>query len=127
MILPIYYSHSAYRKAALWFDFNEEAVGHFSLFQVDRREAYSRAVTRGTIQHEIFEGRHAVILGEDSELVLRINCRSVAGRLEDSVPYGLAVSLEVSEETNIPIYEEIRARIRPVVGIQLQPEAGAST
>lgn len=39
--------------------------------------------------------------------------------LSDAIPYSLAVSLEVAPETEIPLYEEIRARL--LVGVAVAP------
>ena len=49
---------------------------------------------------------------------IKVNCREDAGKIVAPVPYGIAVSLEVSEGIDIAIYEEIRARITPAIQIQ---------
>jgi hypothetical protein len=46
-------------------------------------------------------------------LALAVNCRSDAGSLRDEVPYAMAVTLEVAEHLDIPIYDEIKVRLRP--------------
>lgn len=47
-------------------------------------------------------------------LKLRVQCKKDAtSRLDERIPYGLAVTMEVKDE--IPVYEQIRERIRPRV------------
>jgi hypothetical protein len=48
---------------------------------------------------------------------MRVSCRADAGKLVDEIPYGLSVTLEVEERAGIPIYDEVRTRIRPAVAI----------
>ena len=117
-LTPVNPHHSAYRKAALWFgpgrgnattEYFEQAL------RVRRVEVDARATQRGTVQHEVFEGRSAVVFGNDANLEIQVNCRSEAGKLEERVPYGFAVTLEVGQEVDVPVYDEIRARIRPPV------------
>ena len=112
---PINPTHRRYRQAALWFEKVEPASG--SVFS-GRREVDHNMVRRGTLQHEIFEGKAASTFVDGDVLRLRINCREDAGGLGDSrIPYGLAISLEVAEELRLPIYDEVVIRIRPAVRI----------
>jgi len=47
-----------------------------------------------------------------------VECREDAGGLKGAtVPYGIAVSLEVETELAIPLYEEMQERIRPQVQV----------
>ena len=41
-----------------------------------------------------------------------MNCRADAKALSGEVPYRLAVSLQVAEDVDIPIYREIRDKIK---------------
>ncbi len=63
-----------------------------------RRDAEWRTVHRGTVQHEIFEGARAVVVEEGVRLTIKVNCKEDAGRLTESVPYAIAVTLEVAPE-----------------------------
>jgi Subtilase family len=112
---PINPSHRAYRRAALWFDPPKDEL------QVDRTESDWQAVKRGTVQHEILEGEKASAFVEDQALEILINCRADAGDLTDTVPYAVVATLEVAEGIEIPIYDEIQTRIRPVVPIRPTP------
>ncbi|VVB65268.1 Uncharacterised protein [uncultured archaeon] len=109
---PINPSHRAYRKAALWFDPPKDEL------LVDRQEADWQAVKRGTVQHEILEGEKAAPFVEDQALEILVNCRADAGDLSETIPYAIAVTLEVAEGIDISIYNEIQTRIRPPVSVR---------
>lgn len=99
---PVNPMHQAWRRADLWF--KHEARG------IDRTQADMRAAGRSTIQHEVWEGAKALqIRGRD--LDIQVSCREDAGTLEDSVPYALAVTLEVADTLRIDLYGQVRAAI----------------
>jgi hypothetical protein len=54
---------------------------------------------------------------EGDSLQVKVNCRADAGEFPEGARYALAVTLEVAEEEQLPIYEEIRTRIRPTITI----------
>ncbi len=109
---PIAASTQRYRTASLWFEVEGPTL------VPDRRDPDWRAVRRGTVQHEVFEGERAVPLSDGDSLTIKVNCRKDAARIQEPVAYGLAASLEVAEESDIPIYDEIRARIASTVEIR---------
>lgn len=76
-------------------------------------------VLRGTVQHEILEGKSRIsAYEEDGHILLHVTCKKDATeKLDDAIPYGLAVTLEVAEGVDVPIYQQIRARIKPQVAI----------
>ncbi len=82
-----------------------------------RQEADHNQVLRGTVQHEILEGEGQIsAYREDGHILLHVTCKSDATeKLDDVIPYGLAVTLEVAESVAIPIYQQMRARIKPQV------------
>ena len=69
------------------------------------------------MQHEVLEGKKQIQAFEDGEtLRIRVTCKKDAtARLDAVIPYGLAVTLEAKED--IPIYQQVRAKIKPKVGI----------
>jgi hypothetical protein len=97
----------------LWLD-----VPNHSVLAVGRTQADPHAALRGTLQHEVFEGKKAAVYGDDLDIVVRVNCQADAGSLVGEVPYAIACSLEVAEGVEVPIYDEVRARLglRVVVG-----------
>jgi hypothetical protein len=73
---------------------------------------------RGTVQHEILEGEEATAYGDGRSIQIPVNCRAQTGKLDEIIPYALAISLEVAPRTPIPIYDQIRARLRVPVAIR---------
>lgn len=107
---PINPQSRAYRCARLWLSKPEQTLAP------QRAEAEWRSVRNGTLQHEIWEGEAAAVFADGEDLVIRVNCREDGGKLQGSIRYGLAVSIEAAEELQLPIYEEVRA----VIAIQEQ-------
>ena len=109
---PINCVRQNYRIAHLWFDPKNNLAP-------DRVDADYQAVTRGTVQHEVLEGAEAVDFQDGEMIAIRVNCRADAGDIPRPIKYGLAITLEVAEGVAIPIYEEVRERLRiriPVTG-----------
>jgi hypothetical protein len=70
-------------------------------------------VGRGTVFHEHYHGQRAVPFLDAGHLALRVWCREQATGVASPIRYGLAVTLEADAE--IPIYEQIRDRLRPAI------------
>lgn len=121
---PIHPRHHRYRRAHVWLTRysgrrkEDDALQRLGLQRVG---AEQYLVRRGTVQHEIYEGERATTYGDDEALTFQVNCRSDAGQLERLVRYGLAITLEVEERTGLPIYDEIRTRIRPPIAPPITP------
>jgi len=113
---PISVSTQKYRTASLWFEMRNNALA------ATRTDADSRAVQRGTVQHEVFEGQKAEPFIDGDVIEIKVNCRKDAGKIQHPIAYGLVVSLEVAEGVDIAVYNEIRTRIAPA--IQIQPSTG---
>ena len=109
---PLAVSTQRYRTASLWFEVEGGTLAP------NRQEAEWHAVRRGTVQHEVFEGKSAVPISDGDSLTIKVNCRKDAAKMYESVAYGLAVSLEVAEGIDIAIYNEIRTRIASAIEIR---------
>lgn len=94
-----------YRIAHLWFDPKNHLATH-------RVCADHHAVQRGTVQHEVLESAKAVDFQDGETIGIKGNCRADAGDIPEPIRYGLAVTLEVAEGIAIPIYQEVRNRLR---------------
>ncbi len=105
-----------YRIAQLWFDPSNQLAP-------DRMHADFRAVTRGTVQHEVLEGDTAVDFQDGEMIAIKVNCRAEAGQIPEPIRYGLAVTLEVAEGIVIPIYQEVRDGLR----VRVPVSRGAGT
>jgi len=112
---PIAPRSRAYRGIRLFFTPPEKAT----VLRGNRRDVDGKAVSRGTVQHEVLEGESAMDIAEDAELKIPVAC--FADALDElptaGIPYALAVSLEVAPKTGLPIYEEVRERIQPRVRV----------
>ena len=115
---PISASTQKYRTASLWFEMNNNGLAP------TRSDADWRAVRRGTVQHEVFEGQRAEPFIDGEVIEIKVNCREDAGKIHNPVAYGLAVSLEVAEGLDIAVYNEIRTRIAPAIQIQQATDQG---
>lgn len=115
---PISASTQKYRTASLWFEMSNNRLAP------TRRDADWRAVRRGTVQHEVFEGQRAEPFIDGDAIEIKVNCREDAGKIQNPVAYGLAVSLEVAEGLDIAVYNEMRTRIAPAIQIQQAPDQG---
>lgn len=115
---PMNPTRQEWRRAHLWF---EPPRGEDDPLGVQRQQAEWRAVQRGTVQHEILEGHAATAFVDGREVEVLVNCRAEAGDLDEAVPYGLAVSLEVAEEIGVPIYQEVRASVHARARIAPRP------
>lgn len=81
--------------------------------KIKRTDGEHNQVKRGTVQHEVLEGEDQLAsFQEDEEIVLQIICKKDAtDKLEEKIPYGMAVTLEAAEASNIPVYTKIRERL----------------
>lgn len=115
-LTPINPDHRNFREAKLTL---EPGGGNWSSqkLRLDRQDSDHNQVERGTVQHEVLEGKNQIQAFEDGEnLRIRVTCKKDAtARLDAVIPYGLAVTLEAKED--IPIYQQIRARIKQPVRI----------
>ena len=106
---PTNHRHRNYRRAQLFLTVPGDEIGT-STIGVD-----SRSAQRGTVEHRIFEGSDAKAFLDGADLTIQVNCKADAGKIESSVPYAIAVTLEVGSSVTVDIYQEIRARLRPQI------------
>ncbi|MNR05115.1 hypothetical protein D3C85_1211240 [compost metagenome] len=115
-LTPINPDHRNLREAKLTL---EPGGGNWQnqRLSLNRQDGDHHQVGRGTVQHEVLEGKNQIQVFEDGEtLRIRVTCKKDASaRLDAVIPYGLAVTLEAKED--IPIYQQVRARIKQPVRI----------
>lgn len=104
-LTPVNSTRQNYRIAHLWFSPKNRLA-------TDRIDADWHAVQRGTIQHEVLESAKAVDFQDGDAIGIKVNCRADAGDIPEPIRYALAVTLEVAEGINIPVYQEVRDRLR---------------
>ncbi len=65
---------------------------------------------RGSVQHEVLVGDQVTAYVDGTTIGVQVNCRALVKPMKESVPFGLAVTLEA--DADLPIYAEVAARIR---------------
>jgi len=115
---PTHPNRREYRSFAL-----RVGIPRENLLRAAGVDADGKATTRGTVQHEVlYEGSGAMDVASGAVLTLPVTCFEDASSLQalpaEGIPYAIAVTVEVAPETNLAIYEEIRARVRPTVRIE---------
>jgi Subtilase family len=118
-LTPVNVAHRGYRRAALSVD----PRGSLD-FARDRQEADGIACKKGTVQHEILDSSRAAAYVDGTELEFVITCREAAGALEEQVPYAFLATLETEKELGIPVYDEVRPRLRQPVA-RVRPSAAS--
>ncbi len=108
--------HQAYRRAKL-------EVSPAKKFDAAAGVARSsdqpsdKSVPRGTVFHTRYEGNKAIPFVDDGQILLHIFCREQAGKLDQHINYGIAVTVETGQ--GVPVYQEIRDRLQVRVGAQV--------
>jgi hypothetical protein len=141
---PINPNHQGCRRADLWFEIKgskadgesrvqttllqlgspaeTESDGdvdssYTELLNVKRTDVDWQMARRGTVQHEVWSGDRATAYLDGGALRIYVTCRADAGELGDDVPFALAATLEVAPGLGLPLYDEVAARIRPLVRV----------
>lgn len=105
---PINRFHQAYRCAKL----DVTAANDFPTAAGVKRASLQpshHSVLRGTIYHSRFEGGGAVPFIDGGHVLLRVLCKEQAGSLDQSIRYGVAMTIEAGE--GVPVYQEVRNRL----------------
>jgi hypothetical protein len=114
-LTPANYRHQHYRRAQLWLNVTGVDLAP-NVHGLDAQTA-----RRGTLEHRIWQGEHAVPFVDGATLEISVNCKDDAGKLDVQVPYAIAVSLEVGVNSNVEVYEQIRARLRAAFAVVAAP------
>ena len=108
-LTPINPRHVSLRRAKLFFENNRLT----SAKKYKRQESDWHQVRKGTVQHEIFELNKDDFQGDSLDIF--VQCAAGAGTLDDEIPYGLAVTLEIAEQEALDLYQVVRENIRQKV------------
>lgn len=80
---------------------------------VERQQADWQQVQKGTVQHEILEGEKITAFQDGDSLLIKVSAQGdTQQKFDEAIPYGLAVTLEVEEQTGIPIYERVQEKLK---------------
>ena len=114
---PMNFAHRNLREARL----EVQPVGRWNELplRLSRVNADHHQVLRGTVQHEVLEADDLVAAIVDGDtLALRVVCKADAAvRLDEHIPYALAITLEVAEGIEVPIYTRLREGIRQQIRV----------
>ena len=113
---PVNLRHATYRRAKLEVRANTKMDATTGATRISEQPSDS-SIPRGTVFHTRYEGRQAVSFVDEGHVNLQIYCREQAGQLDQSIRYGIAVTIESGE--SIRVYEEIRSRL--AIPIRSQP------
>ena len=113
---PVNRRHQAYRRAKLEVSALRDLETAAGVSRSGGQPS-NHSVPRGTVFHERYDGDQAVAFVDDGHVVLRTYCREQAGALDQSIRYGIAVTIEAGE--GIPVYDEVRARLAVPVGARV--------
>ena len=75
------------------------------------------SATRGTVQHEVITGSQAATYESNENMVITVSCKREPN-LKESVNFVIMASLEVKEQTNLPIYQEIVNKLKMPIDIR---------
>lgn len=109
-LTPINVINRYYSEVSL--EINPHTEPH-EIFGAERRglQPYKVARQRGTVFHDIYEGERAVAFEDNATIKFKIECHPESERFEGTIPFGLAVTIEAKNGSEIPIYSEIRERL----------------
>lgn len=109
---PVASNTQRYRVGSLFFEAQNDLLG------VKRDDLDYYSVRRGTLQHEVFVGERAVPFEDESSLGIQVICKKDAGNFTGVIPYAIAVTLEIAEEVNLPIYQEVKNRLITPIAVE---------
>lgn len=113
---PINPSNRRYRVAKLGLKFPESP--NDIVASKTRAEVGSIAGGKGTLQHEVFEGR-ALRGIVDDDFIVEVECLQEGGQITDPARFGLAVTLEGEEAVFPELREQVRERLQVQAQIQV--------
>ena len=115
---PLNANHRMYRMAK--FEVKPGSDEKLSLdVENSKKQPSHHAFGKGTVFHRHWVGDKAAKFVDNGHMILNVSCKSVAGDLDDSIPYGLAVTIEVGEDVQVAVYEEIKERLRQSVVVKI--------
>lgn len=103
---PINWNHRQYRRAKLTVDGPSE-LG--AAVQRDQLGANHQLTHRGTVQHRSFNIAQAV---SSDGLTFSVKCADQAGGFMGTIPFALAVTLEVGSSVSLDVYELVRQQLQ---------------
>ena len=106
---PIWPSSLKYREQMVWM-----TIDNGSTLIGSRKEYDYHAVTRGTVQHEIFESDSIQPWDTNDAIEIKVNCKADASNIHPNllVPYALFATFEMAPEYGIDVYQRVVDKVR---------------
>lgn len=101
---PVNFRHQSYRRAKLEVA-PDSPEARFGVKRVAGQPS-DKAIPRGSLFHVRYAGERAVAFVDGNTLALKVFCREQGGALDQSIRYGLAVTIEAGEA--VQVYDEVR-------------------
>ena len=103
---PIAPQNKNYKLAELLF-----SADNHKLIAEKRENSDGNTSRRGTVQHEVFEGKTASTYVSGSNIEIVVQCKK-SSTTQSPVKFVLMATLEVAPEYKLPIYQEVEALVR---------------
>ena len=112
---PVNVRHRMYRRAKLELEAGANLSSDDGFVERATLQPSHPSVRRGSLLHVHYDGQKAVSFVDDGYLHFTVSCSGPAGELDESVRYGLVVTVEAGE--GIRVYDEVRQQlaVRPAV------------
>jgi hypothetical protein len=118
-LTPVSFRHRGYRAAALSLDLEGFDGGRMIGATAEPWQPDENLAARGTLLHRRWSGEDPAVFMADQGVRLDVSCASPTDALELSVPYALAVTIEVGVASEIDVYTEIRTRIGTPIRLRI--------
>ncbi len=103
---PINPRSQAHRVARLRFEPPTGPLG------VTRSEADSNAARKGTVQHEVLDGRKALAFTAGDAVTVNVDCRIDSDQHDVWIRYGLVASIEMASTIRADVHAQVRDGLR---------------
>lgn len=110
-LCPLRPGEQLYRSALLEFSPADDSGFPIGVKRSSVNQPPGDLTHRGTVVHEIYEGKDAVPISDGNKLRIKVECRSQGVGGSKSIPYAIAVTFEVADTLKANIYQEISSRI----------------
>lgn len=113
---PLNSAHRMYRMAKLEINHGGDRGLSLGVGNAKGQPSHN-AFGRGTVFHRRWDGNDAKPFVDDGDIVLNVSCKPSAGDLDVSIPYAIAVTLEVGTDVPVQVYESVKERLRQQVAV----------
>lgn len=81
-------------------------------FRLDRMEADHNAARKGTVQHEVLEGKSAISFVAGDALSIDVDCHIDAGKHDQLIRFGIVASIEMAATIRTDVHAQVQQGLR---------------